>query len=346
MTRREVAFLVPEGIDDPARVSGGNVYDRRVRDGLVACGWAVSTVEVTDAAGASRVLRGQPLGSAVLVDGLVALGAPDEIAAASTRLRIIVLAHMVAGSFPDATARTMSAERQMLDAAGHVIVTSRWTAAELARRGLAGPARVSVAAPGVELPNAGGDTSARRDELCDDDAGELLCVGVIAPHKGQDLLLDALSRLPDRQWRCTLVGSTRPFRGFADTVARGAQRFDGRVRLAGTLDGSELAAQYRRAALLVAPSRIESSGMAIAEARGHAMPVVAAAVGGIPDTVAGGGAVLVPPDDPAALADALDGWLSDPALRRRLRTEARAARSRLSTWADTVTAVAAVLEAP
>ena len=36
MTGREVAFLVPAGIDDPARVSGGNVYDRHVRDGLGA----------------------------------------------------------------------------------------------------------------------------------------------------------------------------------------------------------------------------------------------------------------------------------------------------------------------
>ena len=36
-----VHVIVPEGIDDPARPSGGNVYDRRVCRGLAALGWAV-----------------------------------------------------------------------------------------------------------------------------------------------------------------------------------------------------------------------------------------------------------------------------------------------------------------
>lgn len=170
-------------------------------------------------------------------------------------------------------------------------------------------------------------------------------MGVVAPHKGQDILLAALSRLGERDWTCTIAGSTQTFGDFASSVARDAQRFGGRVRLAGVLGGSDLAAEYRRGALLVAPSRVESSGMAIAEARGHGIPVVAAAVGGIPDTVAGGGVILVPPDDPAALAAALDDWMSDPALRRRLRVEARAAQAELPTWADAVTAVEGALEA-
>ena len=41
MTRAEVHFIVPESIDDPARPSGGNTYDRRVCRGLAALGWAV-----------------------------------------------------------------------------------------------------------------------------------------------------------------------------------------------------------------------------------------------------------------------------------------------------------------
>ena len=38
-------FLVPAGVDDPRRVSGGNVYDRRVRDGLRRRGWEVDVFE-------------------------------------------------------------------------------------------------------------------------------------------------------------------------------------------------------------------------------------------------------------------------------------------------------------
>ncbi|MDQ4212733.1 glycosyltransferase family 4 protein [Microbacterium capsulatum] len=337
MIDRAVTFLVPEGIDDPARVSGGNLYDRRIRDGLGGQGWRVSTVEAPDAAGATSTLRGLPGGATVLVDGLVGLWAAEGIAAAAGRLRIVVLAHMVAAAFPGATDATMAAERRMFAAADRVVVTSSWTAKELSRRGLVTSERIAVAVPGVDVAEAPGEGPKNRLDL--------LCVGVVAPHKGQDVLLDALARIPEQGWTCRIVGSSRPFGDFASSVARDAQRFSGRVRMTGVLHGPELAAEYRRGALLVAPSRVESSGMAIAEARGHGVPVVAAAVGGIPDTVAGGGAVLVPPGDPEALAVALGAWMTDPALRTRLRTEVRAARVGLPTWAGSVSAVARALEA-
>jgi len=340
VTGRALTFLVPEGIDDPARVSGGNVYDRRVRDGLGTRGWRVTTVETSDASDAAAVLGDVPRGATVLVDGLVALRAPEALAEASSRVRTVVLAHMVAAAFPDATAQATDAERRALAAADHVIVTSRWTSEELSRRGLAASDRVTIAAPGVDVPQTPASSAAETSEL------NLLCVGVVAPHKGQDVLLAALDRLSGRGWTCRIVGSSRPSGDFASSVAREAQRFSGRVRLTGVLEGPELAAEYRRSGLLVAPSRVESSGMAIAEARGHGVPVLAAAVGGIPDTVAGGGALLVPPDDPGALAAALDGWMTDPALRRRLRAETRAAHDSLPSWSDTVDAVCAVLETP
>jgi len=340
VTGRPLVFLVPEGIDDPSRVSGGNVYDRRVRDGLGSRGWRVRTVETSDAAGATAALREVPRGETVLVDGLVALRAPEAFAEAAARVRTVVLAHMVAAAFPDAMALTVAAERQALRAADHIVVTSRWTAEELRRRGLADPERVTIAPPGVDVPAA--RSSPRTGQ--EPPRLDLLCVGVVAPHKGQDVLLAALDRLPGRGWTCRIVGSPRPFGAFASSVARDAQRFSGRVRLTGVLGGPELAVEYRRSALLVAPSRVESSGMAIAEARGHGVPVLAAAVGGIPDTVAGGGAILVPPDDPAALAAALDAWMMDPALRRRLRAEARAARAGLPAWTGTVAAVSDALE--
>jgi glycosyltransferase involved in cell wall biosynthesis len=84
--------------------------------------------------------------------------------------------------------------------------------------------------------------------------------------------------------------------------------------------------------------------MAVGEARGRGLPVVAAATGGIPDTVAGGGAVLVRPGDADELAAALHAWMSDPGLRARLRREALAAREALPRWDDTIESVAAALE--
>ena len=46
-----VHFLVPAGIDDPARVSGGNVFDRRLSAGLSAAGWVVRLIEAGSAEG-------------------------------------------------------------------------------------------------------------------------------------------------------------------------------------------------------------------------------------------------------------------------------------------------------
>ena len=84
-----VHFIVPAGIDDPARPSGGNAYDRRIARGLAAAGWTVHVHEVPGSwpwpdaqslgtlAGAVGGIRD---GALVLVDGLVASPAPEVLA--------------------------------------------------------------------------------------------------------------------------------------------------------------------------------------------------------------------------------------------------------------------------
>ncbi len=339
-------FIVPHGIDDPARVSGGNVYDRAVRDGLRARGWDVEMVE-QDADGSVRVSGAGPL----LIDGLAAMRMPPHglmqlahqsvTPAAAHRLMreghqtvsttidhgFAVLAHMVAASFPDASRADVEAERRAFALADRVIATSRWTADELARCGV-DDVRIAVAPPGVHAA-----------PLAAAQGRELLCVGVLAPHKGQDVLLAALARLCAADWTCTIVGSPDTDPAFAERIAREAAQFGGRIRLTGVLSAEPLADVYAGTALLVAPSRIESAGMAIAEARARGIPIVATNVGGIPDTVAGGGAILVPPGDPDALARVLGAWMTDPALRDRLRHEAAEARRSVPTWDDTLDAI-------
>src|SRR5690606_15549341 len=144
-----VWFVVPKGIDDPARVSGGNVYDREVRDGLRDRGWTVSIVECADAAGVASALRSASDATLLHIDGLAAGWAAPEVEAATGRLRIVVLAHMLVAAFPDATASEIEAETRMLRHARRVIVTGRWTGEEVARRGLADAERITVARPGV-----------------------------------------------------------------------------------------------------------------------------------------------------------------------------------------------------
>jgi glycosyltransferase involved in cell wall biosynthesis len=88
--------------------------------------------------------------------------------------------------------------------------------------------------------------------------------------------------------------------------------------------------------------------MVVTEALARGLPVLAAAVGGVPEAlgVLPDGrrpGMLVPPDDAGALRDALHRWLTEPGLRSALRAAARARRASLAGWETTTGHVARVL---
>jgi glycosyltransferase involved in cell wall biosynthesis len=342
MTDAIVHFLVPDGIDDGERVSGGNVYDRRLADGLRARGLDVRVVpiavhRVTDAA---RVMSALPPGALVLIDGLLAVAASAVLDAHAGRLRIVVLAHMVAGALHGAPGHARTAERVALHAARRVVTTSEWTRAELVARTLAEPDRIAVALPGTDPVTAASGPGS---------GGQLLCVGAVAPHKGQDVLVNALAGMTDLPgWRCTIAGSLDADREFVNRV-RAVIRSNGiadRVALTGVLTGGRLEDAYRGAGLVVAPSRSESYGMVVADALARGIPVVAAHVGGIPEAIAGSrGGILTRPDDPVALRAVLRRWQADPGWGAVLKAEAMRSRAAFAarTWDATAANVAAVL---
>jgi glycosyltransferase involved in cell wall biosynthesis len=310
----ELHFIVPEGIDDPARPSGGNTYDRRIRDGLGDLGWTVHEHGID-------AIERIPDDAVVLLDGLIASPAPDVLVPHAGRLRQVVLMHMPIGD---------ARERAVLEAATAVITTSRWTGVRL--RELYGlPAeRIHVAQPGVDPASVVTGT----------DGGEaLLCVGAVTPHKGHGVLLDALATLPDVPWRCTCVGSLDRDPVFAAAVQR---RVNSRVEFTGPRTGAELDRTYAAADLLVLPSHAETYGMVVTEALARGVPVVATDVGGVSEALGDGG-LLVARGDPAALGAALRAWLSDGELRERLRAAARERRATLRGWATTASEVAVVL---
>ncbi|HEX5859996.1 MAG TPA: glycosyltransferase family 4 protein, partial [Microbacterium sp.] len=301
-------------------------------------GWDVRTIEVGADAGSADGLAGVPTGATVLVDGLVGIRRPGAIEAAAGRLRVVVLAHMVVAAFPGADPRDIEGEARLLRCARRVITTSEWARSQLVGRGLVAAGMVVAARPGAdEGPAAVGSPT----------GGSLLCVGVIAPHKGQDTLIDALDEIGSGlPWTCTFAGSDEVDAAFAARVSARVERagLSGRVSWAGVLARPELDAAYARADLLVAPSRAESYGMAVADALGRGLPVLASRVGGIPEAVgAEGGAILVPPEDPRALGEALRRWMLDPALRTRLTDGARRGALRRPRWRDTVDTVQTAL---
>ncbi len=155
----------------------------------------------------------------------------------------------------------------------------------------------------------------------------LLFVGRHERRKGIHVLLQVLPGLLERHpsWTCELVGSHAAVDTDGATFAqRFLERHAGaewlpRVTFAGPVADADLAARYARADVFVAPSLFESFGLIYLEAMQHGVPVVGSAVGGVPDVVRDGiDGLLVPPDDEAALAAALDRLMSDEGLRRRL----------------------------
>jgi glycosyltransferase involved in cell wall biosynthesis len=229
-----------------------------------------------------------------------------------------------------------------LHAAGAVVATSSWVARRLvAQHGLAAD-RIHVATPGVDPePLAPGTDGATR----------LVCVGSVTPTKGQDLLVEALAALADQPWSCDLVGPLSRNVGYVTGVRRAIERhgLGERIRLLGPRTSTALTTTYAEADLLVLPSRVESYGMVVTEALARGIPVLAAAVGGVPEalgldpegSVPG---ILVPPEDVSALAAALHRWFAQPSLRESHRRAARARRGTLDGWEVTSRCLAGALE--
>ena len=351
---RIVHVVVPDGIDDPARPSGGNAYDRQVCRGLESIGWAVCEHPVPGgwprpdaearAALAAAVER-IPDGAVALLDGLVASTAPDALVPHASRLRLVVLVHMALGHRPaDGEADEVRArEGAVLSAAAGVVTTSAWGRRRLLELYALPADRAHVAEPGVDAAGLAPGTAA---------GGALLCVAAVTPDKGHDVLLDALATITDLPWRCVCVGSLDRDPAWVQDVRRRSldAALDGRVRFPGARTGAELDRSYAAADVLVLASRAETYGMVVTEALARGLPVVAADVGGLTEALGegAGGArpgLLVAPDDPAALGAALRAWLGDDKLRERLRRAARERRASLARWPATTSLVAGVLEA-
>jgi glycosyltransferase involved in cell wall biosynthesis len=151
-----------------------------------------------------------------------------------------------------------------------------------------------------------------------------LFVGVLERYKAVDVLADAwrlaAPQVPDATLRLVGSGTLR------DVPERLVAEGDGRVRWDGSLPTPEVARALDEATVLVLPSRSEGLGRVVVEAFCRGRAVVGSRVGGIPDLVTDGETgLLVPPEDAAALADALVRALTDRPLAERLGAAARAA---------------------
>jgi glycosyltransferase involved in cell wall biosynthesis len=151
-------------------------------------------------------------------------------------------------------------------------------------------------------------------------------VGRLVPKKGFDVLVAAVAQLRDRgvDARLVIAGEDGDDTGHVrDLVA--AHGLGADVEMTGPLTQDELLARYRSSSVFALACRVVADGdrdgipNVLVEAMAAGLPVVSTAVSGIPELVRDGeDGLLVPPDDPAALADALLRLAKDPAERARL----------------------------
>jgi len=174
----------------------------------------------------------------------------------------------------------------------------------------------------------------------------ILGVARLVEKKGVDLLLDALSRLPEElNWKLVQVGSgplRKKLQAQADRL-----NLSRRIEWRGSLDQPALLSEYRKADLFVLASRITANGdrdgipNVLAEAQSQALACVATRVSAIPELVAEGTGVLVEPEDAAALSRAIASLARDPARRAVMGRSAQGAvfrRFRLEPNADRLAA--------
>jgi glycosyltransferase involved in cell wall biosynthesis len=196
--------------------------------------------------------------------------------------------------------------------------------ARAARMGAPVARFLPVAAPTMPPPTR--DRADVRTELGVDDRPLLVAVGRLASQKDYGTLLDAAASWQARSpWPMLAIAGDGPERDRLQHVidTRGLD-----VRLLG--HRNDVPDLLAAADLYLLTSTWEARALVVQEAMRAGVPVVATAVGGVPE-LAGDAAVLVPPADAAAVARAVVDLLNDETRRDEL---ARRGRERASSWPD------------
>lgn len=160
------------------------------------------------------------------------------------------------------------------------------------------------------------------------DPVRIVSVGRAVAKKGYDVLLKALSLLPAQlHWRFDHIGAgdlTKELRAMAGNLG-----IADRVRWDGALDQKDVLARYRESDVFALACRIAADGdrdglpNVLVEASSQRLVCVSTAVSGVPELLEHGrNGVVVPPEDPSALAKALEQLIRDPDLRQRLGSAA------------------------
>jgi glycosyltransferase involved in cell wall biosynthesis len=250
-----------------------------------------------------------------------------------SRIPLAVTVHNAPPGRGPAGAVYAALERIVARRADAVTCVSGDLVARMRRRGAAGADLAPVPARPAAAPD-GQAVAAVRAAIAGAGRPVVLAVGRLAPQKGFATLLAAAARWQGRD-PCPVVAlaGSGPL---AAALRAGADAGGIRMRFLG--QRGDVPALLAGADVVVVPSLWEGQPLIVQEALRAGRPLVASRTGGIPGLTGEDAAVLVPPGDAAALADAVLAVLDDPALAAKLAAAARDRAAELPTQDDAVDA--------
>jgi glycosyltransferase involved in cell wall biosynthesis len=332
-------------VGDTGRKTGGYLYNAAVISGLRRRGSEVEEIVACGASPAEQRTAAPRLGSAfdpsgfdaMVVDALASIVVAPYLDLWRASVPIVALIHELPSVASGESGRLRGYEEPLLRA-DRLVAVSGHGRGVLRSRGV-DAWRIRVVSPGFDGVPA-------RDESYVESDGPLraLCVAQWVPRKGILTLVEAWTLKERPGAVLELVGETGADPEYEVRVRAAIEAAPrGSIVVSGCVDDVMLGNAYASADLFVLPSQYEAYGIVYAEALASGLPVIACDVGPVPELVGSEAAVLIRPDDKAALSATLDLLLGDAALRARMSEAATRRASSLPRWEDTVAGFEAVL---
>ena len=341
-----IAFFAPAPLD---LLTGGNVYNRRMIAEWRSAGHEATATGIGGRhpladdrahAEAGAAWAAMAADAVPVLDNLVlASFAPlaDQFAAR----RAVLLNHHPTGLEPGLDAADAAAlieiEKQLIPRFHRIVVTSETTAKTLVQDFGATDAQLAIIIPGAD--------DAPRSQGSGDGTVHVLSIGSLIPRKGHDVLLRAMARLFDLDWRLTIAGTSRIDPACADALRAlaGELGIAEKVTFLGETTGAPLAELWNSADIFALATRYEGFGMVIAEALKHGLPVVVGNGGAAGALLTPETGAVCPVDDVDQTSKSLRRLIFDTDLRRDMSDAAWLAGKKLPGWKSQADAFVALL---